>query len=73
MQSIPVLLPGESTWIEEPGGLQFMGSHDCWYAAAAKLLQSCPTVCDSTDSSVHGIVQARKLEQVAISSSRESS
>ena len=74
-QSIPVLLPGESTWTEEPAGLQFMGSHDCWYAAAAaaKLLQMCPTVCDPTDSSVHGIVQARKLEQIAISSSRESS
>ena len=41
-------------------------------AAAAKLLQSCPTLCDpidgsSTDSSVPGIFQARVLEWVAIS------
>ena len=41
-------------------------------AAAAKSLQSCPTLCDSTDSSplgsaVPGILWARKLEWVAIS------
>ena len=41
-------------------------------AAAAKLLQSCPTLCDPIDgsppgSSVHGILQARTLEWVAIS------
>ena len=41
-------------------------------AAAAKTLQSCPTLCDSTDSSppgssVPGIPQARTLERVAIS------
>ena len=41
-------------------------------AAAAKSLQSCPTLCDSTDSSppgsaVPGILQARTLEWVAIS------
>ena len=41
-------------------------------AAAAKSLQSCPTLCDPTDasppgSSVPGILQARKLEWVAIS------
>ena len=44
-------------------------------AAAAKLLQSCPTLCDPTDSSppgspVPGILQARTLEWVAISCSR---
>ena len=43
-------------------------------AAAAKSLQSCPTLCDPTDggplgSSVPGILQARTLEWVAISSS----
>ena len=42
------------------------------YAAAAKLLQSCPTLCDPIDgsppgSSVPGILQARTLEWVAIS------
>ena len=41
----------------------------------AKSLQLCPTLCDPMDyspsgSSVHGILQARMLEWVAISSSR---
>ena len=41
-------------------------------AASAKSLQSCPTLCDSMDCSlpgfsVHGILQARTLEWVAIS------
>ena len=40
-------------------------------AAAAKSLQSCPTLCDPTDgsppgSTVHGIVRARVLEWGAI-------
>ena len=43
-------------------------------AAAAKSLQSCPTLCDPTDgsppdSAVPGVLQARTLEGVAISSS----
>ena len=46
-------------------------------AAAAKLLQSCPTLCDPMDcglpgSSVRGILQPSILELVAISSSRGS-
>ena len=52
---------------------------DCgiWYnwiyaAAAAKSLQSCPTLCDPTNGSppgvpITGILQARTLEWVAIS------
>ena len=41
----------------------------------AKLLQSCPALCNPMDysplgSSVHGILQARMLERVAMSSSR---
>ena len=41
-------------------------------AAAAKSLQSCPTLCNPTDRSppgfsIHGILQARTLEWVAIS------
>ena len=49
--------------------------HECVHA---KLLQSCPTLCDPMDgslpgSSVHGIFQARILEWVAISFSRRSS
>ena len=45
----------------------------CSYAAAAaKSLQSCPTLCDPTDGSppgspIPGILQARTLEWVAIS------
>ena len=47
-------------------------------AAAAKSLQSCPTLCDPTDGSppgfsVHEILQARTLERVALPFSRESS
>ena len=43
-----------------------------YYAAAAKSLQSCPTLCDPMDCSlpgfsVHWILQARTLEWVAIS------
>ena len=46
-------------------------------AAAAKSLQSCPTLCDPIDgsppgSSVHGILQARTLEWVAIAFSNAS-
>ena len=46
-------------------------------AAAAKLLQSCPTLCDPIDSSppdslIPGILQARTLEWVAISFSIKS-
>ena len=46
--------------------------------ACAKSLQSCPTLCDPIDQrlpgcSVHGILQARVLEWVAMSSSRGSS
>ena len=52
------------------------GGNVCVYiihaAAAAKLLQSCPTLCDPIDSSppgspVPGILQARTLEWGAIS------
>ena len=47
-------------------------------AAAAKSLQSCPTLCDPIDGSpsgspVPGILQARILEWIAISFSRGSS
>ncbi|CAI9179367.1 unnamed protein product [Rangifer tarandus platyrhynchus] len=43
-----------------------------------KATQSCPTLCDPVNcsppgSSVHGILQARKLRWIAISFSRESS
>ena len=50
----------------------FKINHQQRPAAAAKLLQSCPTLCDPTDGSppgspVPGILQARTLEWVAIS------
>ena len=62
-------------WMEEPGGLQSMGLQRVRGAAAAKSLQSCPTLCNPTDgspsgSSVHGILRARILESVAISFSQ---
>ena len=57
--------------------LKWLSMHTCKYlftgfAAAAKLLQSCPTLCDPIDGSpsgspVPGILQARTLEWVAIS------
>ena len=50
-------------------------SCECVYAAAAKSLQSCPTLCDPIDGSppgspIPGILQARRLEWVVISFSK---
>ena len=79
----------EMPWTEEPGGLQSMESQksdmtECMLTLCndtclcAKSLQLCPTLCNLMDCSppgsyVHGILQARILEWVAISFSRESS
>ena len=41
--------------------------------AKAKIAQLCPTLCDSMDYTVHGILQVRILEWVAVPFSRESS
>ena len=38
-----------------------------------KVTQSCPTLCDPMDYTVHGILQARILEWIAVSFSRGSS
>ena len=38
-----------------------------------KVVQSCPTVCDTMGYTVNGILQARILERVAIPSSKGSS
>ena len=51
-----------------------LAGHHSFLAAAAKSLRSCPTLCDPIDGSapgptVPGILQARTLEWVAISSS----
>ena len=43
----------------------------CWNEV--KVTQSCPTLCDPVDCTVHGILQARILEWVAIRSCRGSS
>ena len=56
----PVVMYGCESWSIKKG------------AAATKSLQSCPTLCDSIDSSppgspIPGILQARTLEWVAIS------
>ena len=53
--------------------IEWLGSVKmCVAAAAAKLLQLCPTLCDLIDGSppgfpVPGILQARTLEWVAVS------
>ena len=52
--------------------INFLKENIFMYAAAAKLLQSCPTLCDPIDgsppgSAVPGILQAGTLEWVAIS------
>jgi len=62
--------PGKCDVRESKGRKSFGEKRDT--AAAAKLLQSCPTLCDPTDGSppgspVPGILQARTLEWVAIS------
>ena len=54
------------------GNVNWCSHYGRWYAAAAKSLQSCPTVCDPIDgsppgSTIPGILQARILEWVAIS------
>ena len=60
--TLSTILAWRIPWTEEPAAA----------AAAAKLLQSCPTLLDPIDSSlpgspVPGILQARTLEWIAIS------
>ena len=74
------LFPSTEHWVELPV-LYSRFSLVIYFICAcvcAKSLQSCPTLCDPTvcntpGSSVHGILQARILEWVAMPSSRESS
>ena len=47
---------------EKPGGLQSMWSH-----SEVKVPQSCPTLCNPLDCTVHGILQTRILQWVAFS------
>ena len=62
---LPLIFP--SIWV-----FSNKSAHHIAAAAAAKLLQLCPTLCDPIDSSppvspIPGILQARTLEWVAIS------
>ena len=78
-----IILAWRIPWTEEPSGLQSMGSQELDMAeqlSIAQLLlsQSCPTLCNPMGcslpgSSVHGILQARIMELVAMPSSRGSS
>ena len=59
-------------WVEGERGMNEETSIYTAAAAAAKSLQSCPTLCDPIDRSppgspIPGILQARTLEWVAIS------
>ena len=45
----------------------------CIWRSEVKVAQSCPTVCDPTDYTVHGIIQARILKWIAFPFSRGSS
>ena len=65
-------LPGSSVHRILQARILEFGSLSLHAAAAAKSLQSCPTLCDPIDGSplgspVPGILQARTLEWVAIS------
>jgi len=60
------------------GGWILLYVNSAYMLLVVLVTQSCPTLCDPVDhnppgSSVHGILQARILEWVAISFSRESS
>ena len=46
---------------------------DLSHKVEVKVAQSCPTLCDPMDYTVHGILQARTLEWVAYPFSRGSS
>ena len=65
---VPILWPPDAK-------SQLTGKSPAAAAAAAKSLQSCPTLCDPVDGSppgspIHEIFQARVLEWAAISFSR---
>ena len=44
-----------------------------WFSLKVKVAQSCPALCDPMDYTVHGILQVRILEWVAVPFSRGSS
>ena len=66
LTSIPTVPPPSHPYIPASNRLRLVSA-----AAAAKLLQSCPTLCNPRDGSppgcpIPGILQARTLEWVAI-------
>ena len=70
LSGLSFLCEGDASWRHASGADAYIPA--CVYA---RLLQSCPTLCDLMDcsppgSSVHGIFHARILEWVAISFSR---
>ena len=71
-QTKKIRLPIHETWVQSLGQEDHLEKEMAAAAAAAKSLQSCPTLCDPIDGSppgspVPGILQARTLEWVAIS------
>ena len=74
---------GSWWWTGRPGVLRFIGSQRVGHNWATelnrtqkvklKVAQLCPTLCDSMDYIVHGILQARILEWVAFPFCRGSS
>ena len=74
------ILAWEIPWTEEPGRLLSMGSQKSQTQLSnetttmkVKVAQWCLTLHDSTDNTVHGILQARILQWVTFSFSRGSS
>ena len=78
VQWLRICLLMQGTWVPSLVGELRFRVCVCVCASVGSAAQSCPTLCDPTDcsspgSSVHGILQARILEWVAIPFSRGSS
>ena len=72
------LTPGLTLWGNQQIFIFFPETCSHWSSTAAVVVQPCPALCDPMDcrppaSSVHGVLQARILEWVAMPSSRGSS
>ena len=59
--------------LQQPREKFWKAQHNVWCTEWVKVAQSCPTLCNSLDYTVHGILQARILEWVAFPFSRGSS
>ena len=70
---LPFPSPGDLPDPESEPGSPALPADSLPTAAAAKLLQSCPTLCELMDYTDHGILQARILKWVAVPFSRRSS